>query len=115
MTTRRVKYTGSVYSVLLQRDTDINAHAIKVGGLWGVILGHGIGQSETRDIRAHYFLSSYNRVVKALGRLYTSRSGLVFSGGVRRSARTGLVDGFKKVPTLLLRDAMRIGRTATLL
>ena len=70
ITKREEEYTGSIYSVLLQRDRDINAHTIKVGGLWGVTLGHRmIEQTETGDVRAHQFFGNYDRVVKALGRL----------------------------------------------
>ncbi|KAK1754229.1 u-box domain-containing protein [Echria macrotheca] len=108
---REVSYTGSIYSVLLQRDADVDAHAIKVGGLWGVTLGHGkTGQSgQTGHVRDHSFLGDYDRVVKALGRLHTSRSGLVFGGGVKRCARTGLVNGFKRVSDGQVRNALRMG------
>jgi len=92
---KEVEYTGSVYSVLLERDKDVDAHAIKVGGFWGVTLGHGMTEkTETGDVRAHQFFGDYDRVFKALGKLQ-SRDGLVLGEGVKRNVDTGLVDGFK--------------------
>jgi hypothetical protein len=42
-----VRYTGAIYSMLLERDGDVNAYAIELGGgsdevmpFWGVTLGH---------------------------------------------------------------------------
>ncbi|KAK3332300.1 hint-domain-containing protein [Cercophora scortea] len=93
---RAVRYTGSIYSILLQRDADVDAHAIMVGGMWGVTLGHGVMPAvRGGDVRAHEFLGDYDRVMRSLAKLHRSRSGLVLGGGVRRDARTGLVDGFK--------------------
>lgn len=93
-----VEYTGSIYSVLLERDEDVDAHAIKVGELWGVTLGHGmIGPEENGDVRVHQFFGDYDRVVEALGKLQ-SRDGLVLGEGVRRNGNTGLVDGFNGTP-----------------
>ncbi|KAK0616764.1 ribosomal protein L13e-domain-containing protein [Immersiella caudata] len=73
---REVRYTGSIYSVLLERDTDVDAHAIMVGGVWGVTLGHGkmgVGNGDG-DVRAHQFLGDYDRVIKSLARLHVSRN-----------------------------------------
>ncbi|KAK1754165.1 hint-domain-containing protein [Echria macrotheca] len=89
-----VEYTGSVYSVLLERDRDVDAHAIKVGELWGVTLGHGMmEETATGDVRTHQFFGNYERVVEALGKL-PKRDGLVLCEGVRRNVYTDLVDGF---------------------
>ena len=97
-----VWYTGSVYSVLLERDdADPEAHAIAVGsgGVWGVTLGHGLVDAtdgETRDVRAHAFFGDYDKVVESLEGLHkTEEGGVVLGGGVTRNAETGLVDGFK--------------------
>ncbi|KAK3682298.1 hint-domain-containing protein [Podospora appendiculata] len=94
---RAARYTGSIFSILLQRDADVDAHAILVGGMWGVTLGHGVVASRAAglDVRAHEFLGDYDRVMRSLAKLHRSRSGLVLGGGVRRDVRTGLVDGFK--------------------
>ncbi|KAH8742878.1 hint-domain-containing protein, partial [Diaporthe sp. PMI_573] len=98
-----VRYTGAIYSVLLERDGDIDAHAIYLGGrsdesllFWGVTLGHGMAEArEGSDVRAHRFFGSYQKVVRSLGSLGKRSDGLVIGGGVRRSKTTGLVIGFK--------------------
>lgn len=106
---REVRYTGSIYSVLLQRDADADTHAINVGGLWGVTLGHGkTGERTPVDVRAHQFLGNWDRVVKALEPLERNSDGLVYGGGVRRNWRTGLVDGFKKASAGQARDTRRM-------
>lgn len=98
-----VRYTGAVYSVLLQRDGDAGAHAIALGGgkegvpFWGVTLGHGLtsARGQNDDVRPHRFFGSYGRVVRSLASLRVRKDGLVLGGGVRRSTATGLVNGFK--------------------
>ncbi|KAI6783471.1 Inter-alpha-trypsin inhibitor heavy chain H3-like protein [Emericellopsis cladophorae] len=99
-----VRYTGSIYSIMLQRDDNVRAHGIRVGGMWGVTLGHGL--IEGSDIRAHAFFGDYHRVVKAMVQLRRENSGLpelksvlrkkgvVVGSGVHRDGRTGLVTGF---------------------
>ena len=94
----RVRYTGSIYSVLLEPDTDADAHAIMVGGVWGVSLGHGIIRGH--DVRAHRFLGDYRSVSLALACLGVSKDGLAASGGVVRDHKTGRVCGFRKAPPL---------------
>ena len=97
MARRTVRYTGSIYSVLLQRDEDIDAHAIMVNGVWGVTLGHGLVDMEaSEDARAHPFFGDYEVVLQSLNQLGQSRNGLVVCGGIKRAAGTGLVAGFKK-------------------
>jgi hypothetical protein len=104
-----VRYTGSIYSVLLERDVDVDAHAIMVGGVWGVTLGHGkMGNGEGGDVRAHQFFGDYDRVIKSLARLHVSRAGLVLGGGIMRNPMTGLVDGFRRVSVALVRDATKV-------
>ena len=113
---REVRYTGAVYSVLLERDADADAHAICVDGVWGVTLGHGRtgGDGRVGDVRAHGFLGDYDRVVKSLGVLHRSRSGLVLGGGVKRDPRTGLVVGFKRASAEDVRGATKkLGKTVT--
>ncbi|KAK4212459.1 ribosomal protein L13e-domain-containing protein [Rhypophila decipiens] len=93
---RKVRYTGSIYSVLLERDGDSAAHALFVGGVWGVTLGHGLVSRNTGagssqgDVRAHPFFGDYTAVVRALERLHRNSGGLVLGGGVKRDERTGL-------------------------
>lgn len=113
---REVRYTGAVYSVLLERDGDADAHAICVDGVWGVTLGHGKTGADGRvgDVRAHGFLGDYDRVVKSLGVLHRSRSGLVLGGGVKRDPRTGLVVGFKRASAEDVKGATKKqGKTVT--
>ncbi|KPM39610.1 hypothetical protein AK830_g6942 [Neonectria ditissima] len=87
-----VLYTGSIYSVLLERDRNARAHAMRVGNTWGVTLGHGLTSGS--DSRAHSFFGDYNAVGKSLMALEKRRNGVVIGGGVERDA-TGLVKGFK--------------------
>ncbi|CAM1502407.1 Fc.00g043910.m01.CDS01 [Cosmosporella sp. VM-42] len=89
-----VQYTGAVYSVLLERSRNSAAHAIKVGDMWGVTLGHGL--TFGNDVRAHAFFGDYNAVGKGLMKLEKgAKKGVVIGGGVERDGRTGLVMGFK--------------------
>lgn len=96
------RYTGAIYSVMLERDGDVDAHAIALGGLgeaapfWGVTLGHGMVESkENNDMRAHRFFGSYEKVLSSLEALRMRSDGVAVSAGLRRSKSTGLVAGFK--------------------
>ncbi|KXH38565.1 von Willebrand factor type A domain-containing protein [Colletotrichum simmondsii] len=89
---RPVRYTGCIYSVLLQAGRDSEAHAINVAGTWGVTLGHGIVMGQ--DLRAHAFFGNYGKVVRSLRRIRVSKKGVAVSGGVNRDSVTGLVSGF---------------------
>ncbi|GJC89037.1 inter-alpha-trypsin inhibitor heavy chain H3 [Colletotrichum liriopes] len=90
---RPVRYTGCIYSVLLQPDRDSDAHALNVAGVWGVTLGHGLVAG--RDARAHAFFGNYSKVVRSLRAIGVGRKGIAVGGGVSRSPRTGLVGSFK--------------------
>ena len=90
---RAVRYTGSVYSVMLQRDDNSKAHAMRVGGVWGVTLGHGL--TTGRDARVHAFFGDYNRVGKSLIGLGVDRFGVAEGRGVERDVRTGYVYRFR--------------------
>ena len=89
-----VRYSGAVYSIMLQRDGNTDAHGIQLGDTWGVTLGHGIFSGN--DIRAHKFLGNYDKVRKSLESLGVGKTGLVVGGGIRRSKRSGLIVGFKR-------------------
>lgn len=104
----KVRYTGSIYSVLLEQDQDVGAHAIFLGAIWGVTLGHGVlpgsrvpGNVENNDVRAHSFFGSYRAVVRNLASLGVTKNGLVVSGGVRRGRESGMVSGFRRPPSPL--------------
>lgn len=90
-----VRYTGSVYSVMLQRDGNSRSHALRVAGTWGVTLGHGLVTGN--DARAHHFFGDYNRVGKSLIQLGVDKFGVVEGKGVDRDDASGLVRGFKGV------------------
>jgi Mg-chelatase subunit ChlD len=120
-----VRYTGWIYSVLLETGKDINAHAIELSGgssddtvsFWGVTLGHGMVETtEGNDVRAHPFFGSYKKVAWSLGALQKRRDGLVFGGGVKRSKSTGLVVGFKPywTPNLVVVNLMFSAHAALL-
>lgn len=93
---RAVRYTGCVYSVMLQRDGDRRAHGIRVGGsCWGVTLGHGV-VSGAGDVRAHEFFGDWERVAKAFLGMGIRDRGIVVGKGVERDRKTGLVVGFRR-------------------
>ncbi|KAI2627655.1 hint-domain-containing protein [Hypoxylon sp. NC1633] len=91
---RAVLHSGPIYSVLLQPNRDVEAHALQIGGIWAVTLGHGLVRGN--DIRAHPFLGSYREVVKAIAWLQPGKDGVALSSGVERRQGNGLVCGFKK-------------------
>ncbi|PKS10962.1 hypothetical protein jhhlp_002721 [Lomentospora prolificans] len=89
-----VRYRGVIYSVLLERDEDPEAHAIAVGmhDVWGVTLGHGI--TKGGGVRAHKFLGNWWAVKKGLEDLGRRRGDkVVVGGGIVKDAE-GLVCGF---------------------
>ncbi|EWZ40521.1 hypothetical protein BFJ63_vAg13007 [Fusarium oxysporum f. sp. narcissi] len=89
-----VMYTGCIYSVLLERDASSFAHAIRVGDMWGVTLGHGLTTGS--DVRAHTFFGDYNAVGKGLLSLPRRAHGIIIGGGVERDEETGLVTSFRQ-------------------
>lgn len=115
VSTRPVRYTGPVYSVLLERDSDPNAHAILVDGVWGVTLGHGLKKGDKRmDVRIHEFFGDYDKVHRALSRLSMKGSGVVPAGGVSRNPRTGLINGFVEEQTDMRKmDSLRLRKGST--
>jgi hypothetical protein len=93
---KRMLYTGMIYSLLLEKDDNTDAHAVEVGGVLAVTLGHGITNiANSRDARAHPFLGNYERVVESLERLPLGLDGVLVSRGIVRDQTTGLVCGFQ--------------------
>ncbi|KIH90503.1 von willebrand factor type a domain containing protein [Sporothrix brasiliensis 5110] len=86
-----VRYTGSIYSVLLQPDEDADSHAVNIEGVWVVTLGHGLTQKtddegETNnDVRVHRFFGDYSAVCRSMATLDVRKDGLVINGGSSRS------------------------------
>ncbi|KAI0129764.1 hint-domain-containing protein [Xylariales sp. AK1849] len=91
---KAARYSGAVYSVLLQPDGNTAAHAIRVCGIWGTALGHGVVKGD--DIRAHGFLGDYRKVLSALLVIGVGSDGVAISSGVRRGKRSGRLEGFRK-------------------
>lgn len=89
---KAVRYTGAIYSVLLQPDPSPKAHAIDVGGVWAVTLGHGVLDDE--DARAHEFLGNYAKVALALSLVGIRSDGVAVASGVRRERCSGRLSGF---------------------
>ncbi len=85
----QVRYTGSIYSVLLQPDADADAHAVRIEGVWVVTLGHGMtSAADARtagDVRVHKFFGNYAAVCRSLATLDVRKDGLVVNGGASRS------------------------------
>lgn len=87
------RYFDDVYSLLLEEDRIVDAHAVNVDGVWGVTLGHGLNRT-CPDIRVHKFLGDYARVVESLDSLESDGDGIKLSKGVRRDSADGLICGF---------------------
>lgn len=92
MTKKTVRYTGAIYSIMLQMDGNPEAHALRFGSMWGVTLGHGITTGS--DVRAHAFLGDYSLVGKGLANIGMDRRGVVIGSGVVKDPYTGLICGF---------------------
>ncbi|QDS77563.1 hypothetical protein FKW77_001312 [Venturia effusa] len=98
ITVEREMYTGTIYSLLLERDEVPEAHAVRIGGHLAVTLGHGVVCSPGKDdARAHPFFGDYERVEGNLETLAGDTAGIYISIGVVKDAESGLVCGF--VPT----------------
>ncbi|KAI0517910.1 hint-domain-containing protein [Xylaria bambusicola] len=101
-------YSEPVYSVLLEPHEDVDAHAIYVGGVWGVTLGHGITSGS--DVRAHEFLGDYSAVSRELMTLGSGEDGVYSSAGVRRDGCTGMVCGFASPPSIYANEMKGMDR-----
>jgi hypothetical protein len=92
---KRMLYTGMIYSLLLEKDKNVDAHAVEVGGVLAVTLGHGLTDMDAvGDVRAHTFLGSYGQVVENLAKLPVGLDGVSVSRGMTRDNKSGLVSGF---------------------
>lgn len=85
----RVESCEAVYSILLEK-TD--AHAVFIGGVQCVTLGHGVVDKE--DVRSHPFLSDYDAVVGQLAKSAVDGDGFRVAIGTVRDGETGLMTGF---------------------
>ena len=90
----------AVYTVLLEADADVDAHAFEVEGVTAVTLGHGLVASKGGDARAHPFFGSYTKVLDSLKDLagFESKDGVAHCIGVHRDS-AALICCFAK-PTI---------------
>jgi len=94
----------SVYSVLLEPNPSPDAHAVWVGGVLCVTLGHGLSNTSvtkqgTVDARSHPFWGNYGMIVEdmAANLAFYEDSGVLDCYGTRRSSDSGQVCGFQWV------------------
>ncbi|KAI1757878.1 U-box domain-containing protein [Xylaria castorea] len=92
-------YSGTICSVLLEPDGNVDAHAIHVGGVWGVTLGHGV--LDGSDARAHPFFGDHSAILEAISKEFPDSGpgddGVYWGLGMTRDANTGLVCGFDRL------------------
>ena len=88
------KFSGKIYSILLERSMVFDTHAISVEGHVCVTLGHGYQGNHGSDVRAHPFFGSYSRVLRSLSALPRDFRGVLHSAGIKRDTRTGLATSF---------------------
>ncbi|KAG9041779.1 hypothetical protein FS837_011749 [Tulasnella sp. UAMH 9824] len=82
----------SVYSLILEENEDSDGHAVFIGGIRCVTMGHGV--VDPADVRSHPFLSNHFGVMKELKTHPDFTSGPVEALGTVKDAETGLVCGF---------------------
>ncbi|KAG8923593.1 hypothetical protein FRC01_012575 [Tulasnella sp. 417] len=88
----------AVYSLVLERNSNPDAHSVYVGGVCCVTLGHGVTADASCDPRSHPFFSDYDAVMGALRAApMQSRTadGIIHVAGVTRDLITGLANGFQ--------------------
>ena len=81
----------AIYSLILEENRDSDAHAVTIGGVRCVTMGHGVEGGE--DVRSHPFLSKHASVVAALARL--PGVSVKEATGMYRDPQTGLMAGFE--------------------
>lgn len=82
----------SVYSLVLEENEDSDGHAVFIGGIRCVTMGHGV--VDPADVRSHPFLSNHFGVMKELKTHPDFASGPVEALGTVKDAETGLMCGF---------------------
>ncbi|KAG8922543.1 hypothetical protein FRC00_007316 [Tulasnella sp. 408] len=89
---------AAVYSLILEKNSNPEAHGVYVEGVCCVTLGHGITAEASRDLRSHPFFSDYEAVMEALdaapARVRTAE-GIIRVMGLARDPITGLANGFR--------------------
>ena len=82
-----------VFSILLEKDDDPQAHCVEVAGIKSATLGHGL-LGVWEDVRAHEFFGDRNKVMVEMLRLPVDEMGRRVTSGVKRGC-DGMVDGFE--------------------
>ncbi|KAG9049438.1 hypothetical protein FS837_010242 [Tulasnella sp. UAMH 9824] len=89
---------AAVYSLVLERNPNPEAHGVYVGGICCVTLGHGLTAEAGGDSRSHPFFSNYEAVVEALDAApahVRTAEGTTRVMGLTRDPITGLANGFR--------------------
>ncbi|KAG8920821.1 hypothetical protein FRC00_009484 [Tulasnella sp. 408] len=82
----------SVYSLILEENEDSDGHAVFIGGIRCVTMGHGV--VDPADVRSHPFLSNHVSVMQALKTHPEFATGPIDAFGTVRDTETGLMCGF---------------------
>ncbi|KAG9046476.1 hypothetical protein FS837_004319 [Tulasnella sp. UAMH 9824] len=82
----------SVYSLILEENEDSDGHAVFIGGIRCVTMGHGV--VDPGDVRSHPFLSNHVSVMQALKTHPEFATGPVDAFGTVKDTETGLMCGF---------------------
>ncbi|KAG9041778.1 hypothetical protein FS837_011748 [Tulasnella sp. UAMH 9824] len=82
----------SVYSLILEENGESDGHAVFIGGVRCVTMGHGV--IDPADIRSHPFLSNHFNVMRTLETHPDFSKGPIDALGTLKDAETGLMCGF---------------------
>ncbi|KAG8909095.1 hypothetical protein FRC00_010789 [Tulasnella sp. 408] len=82
----------SVYSLILEENEDSDGHAVFIGGIRCVTMGHGV--VDPADVRSHPFLSNHFSVMKELKTHANFSKEPVEALGAIKDIETGLMCGF---------------------
>ncbi|KAG8973605.1 hypothetical protein FRC05_008541, partial [Tulasnella sp. 425] len=93
---------SAVYSLILEENQDSDGHAVFIGGIRCVTMGHGV--VDPVDVRSHPFLANHFSVMQALKAHPEFTKGPVDVVGTIKDAETDLMCGFlwKQDPECLL-------------
>ncbi|KAG9018593.1 hypothetical protein FRB90_011261 [Tulasnella sp. 427] len=85
---------NAVYSIVLEENEDSDAHAVFIGGVCCVTMGHGV--VDPSDVRAHPFLANHLSIMQALKKHpdFATAGGRVDAIGTAKDIETGLMCGF---------------------
>lgn len=78
---------GVVYSFMLEKDGNTDAHVVDVGGIEVTTLGHGLTDFDAGHVRSHPFFGDHDLLRKSLSQLVVDEYGRRKCGGIKRSKR----------------------------